>query len=1287
MAQITLSVLEARGALLTASYIPIYKYKRVDGAETDWIVGHRIAKVNDDSLNEGVAQYDGAPAGTPTNKALSITFRNTDLSYEKLIIGYIRQKGGITEAFRVQEIDNAEQVTYSITGNEQTTDVTLDDIAVNSGSYSNAQAITQLNNQLILGNISSTPVIDFQQYANQIIVRYDYRAIRKTRTSTSTSPGSFQSGEVYAFYIVLELKSGALLAYHIPGRGPSPTDRDTDNTTVTGISAKKFQVNDTSLTASGVGNMAFWENESELYPDDFPTGLSYTGTSEVLANQKVRHHKFPDQETIIDRHGTWDAPDTLYELGINVSDVNIPEEIQNQINGWTIAYAKRNYENSLVLGSDLLHLCGGHTGDRNLLWTTGGNWHIRGATGDGDGDWRDMEIWTADSTGVNSVSYKVQRGHCPDLLLDKPAVVPSYAHFQFRLNSPDLNDRYTGYDSNGGLIVRSGSGITQTPGTVVDFTKPSAERSELTGTKKSRIQNYQYIPQNSEVGNITTKHSEEIAYMEIDNLKGIIEAHGDNGILGTIDQFPVWETRSSGRAAYSEGNFSRGGPLTNIQSGGDRELTYYTTYKQVLNDVYLGYDKQTLVMTSIRTFPTSTSLSGIYGGDTSVNLVNYLTCSVQSPSVFNEDRDGVEHQGPRAFKSFLAETRHKWNFRHEASSQIEDLYHPKTDPRDFWSPRATSGRDSSSGGGTTGLIDVTTMALNKLTYNEDYDLLVEFKPALVVTDTDDFVANEPTTIIYSAVQNADSLESSWNTFPVNNRHTQPRNRGPITNLQGLKNRELLIHHRDSLFTTRTNVTMGTDTENVKLTTGSLFEIPPEEIVSTDDGFAGCQHSLAAKLTKLGYAFIDDRQGKIFIYNGQLKEISALGMRNFFRDNSNLGTESSIVTTTGELIADPEFESPGQWQEIGDSNWIVSNGEANYYIETGGTVSSSTIAIPVTYVNGTTINVRVGVRADANLGTVNTVYIRFYDDANTILDTERVGTFLATSLSVRELVINGITPPDGTTKMGLRFTSSLSSDDANLWFTYFRVTGTIQNVDENDLNNPYNDYGYNLAYDEHFDRLLISKKAEEPWTLSFNPNAQLWTSFHGYVPDYLFSLPGQKLLSLKEAEIYLHNVGDVGSYYDGMEVEPSIVDVVFNPEPTVDKVLTGVSWNTQVYNGTVPVWNETFTHITLSSENKCTGRIALTRINSLTNFDNANVRVYNDEWFFNDIYDIAIDAGFRGSVLDDHALDGTKLNSNLPWFQKGKFIDKYVICRLEYSNTNNRTLLLLDQNATFRLSTR
>lgn len=1290
MANVNISVPEARGALLTGSYIPIYKYKRADEAETDWIVAGRIAKINDDSLNEGTAQYDGAPAGTPTNKALTITFTNTDLGYERLIIGYIRQKGGITEAFQVQEVDNAETVTYTITGNEQTVDVTLDDVAINVGSYSNAQAITQLNNQLILGNISTTPILDFQQYANQIQVRYYHRAVTTSRTNTSVNSGAFQSGEVYALYIVLELKSGGLLAYHIPGRGPSPTDRDTDNSTVTGISAKRFQVNDTSLTGD-VGNMAFWENDSEFYPADFPAGLSYTGGSESLSNQKVRHHKFPDQETIIDRHGTWSQANRLYELGLSVANVNIPEEIQSKINGWRIAYAKRNYENSLVLGNDLLHLCGGHTGDRDLLWSTGGNWNIRGATGDGDSDWRDMNIWTsAASDAANSTSYKVQRGHCADLLYDKPAVVPSYAHFQFRLNCPNLNTRYTGFNSSGGHIIRSGSGVSQTPGCVVDFAKDAAVRSELSGTKKSRIQNYQYIPQNTISGNISTKHSEEIAYMEIDNLRGIIIAHDEEGVYddGITSGFPTWETRSSGRAPYSAGNFSKGGPLISIQSGGAREYTYYTTYKQVLSDVYLGYAKQTLVMTNQRGTPTNSTLSNIFGGDVSVNLVNYLTCSVQSPSVFNEDRSGIEHQGPRAFKSFLAETRHKWNFRYEASSQIEDLYHPKTDPRDFWSPSATASRDQQIGGGATGLIDVTTMALNKLSYNEDYDLVNDFKPALVVEDINDFVAEEPTTIIYSAVQNTDSLQSSWNTFPVNNRYTMPRNKGPITNLQGFKNRELLIHHRDSLFTTRTNVTMGTDSENVKLTTGALFDLSPDEVVSTDDGFAGCQHSLACKLTKHGYAFVDDRQGKVFLYNNQLKEISALGMRNFFRDTMNIGTEASIISTTGELMSDPELSNSGQWTQISGSDWTVANGEATFTVETGGsTQTSNSIVSNVTYVNGTPINVRMGVRKNAAFGTVATVYAKFFNNSNTLLDSERIGILVTNGTSYREIVKNDIIPPNGTTKIGFQVQSSITSDDAEFQVTYMRVTGTIQNTTTSALNNPYNDYGYNVAYDERYDRLLVSKKAESSWTVSFNPNNELWTSFHSYIPDYTFSLPGQKLLSLKDKEVYLHNVGAAGNYYEDMDVQSSFVDIVFNPEPNIDKILANVAWNTNVYDGVLPKWNETFTHITVSTENQCTGRIALTRLDGFSKFEDANVRVQNDEWFFNNLYDIASEAGFRTAITNDFNLDNSKLNSNIPWYNKGKFIDKYVICRLEYDNTVERTLLLFDQNASFRLSQR
>ena len=142
---------------------------------------------------------------------------------------------------------------------------------------------------------------------------------------------SYRRGEVYAFYISFVLKDGTeTYAYHIPGRKARTFSSNEDITEdaqfksfpnedvreATGFRPEEFrlqndnaniyQVVDTASKTSGyeLGDMAFWENENERYPNtpdflvaDVSADGSPNVTARTLAGENVRHHKFPSNLT------------------------------------------------------------------------------------------------------------------------------------------------------------------------------------------------------------------------------------------------------------------------------------------------------------------------------------------------------------------------------------------------------------------------------------------------------------------------------------------------------------------------------------------------------------------------------------------------------------------------------------------------------------------------------------------------------------------------------------------------------------------------------------------------------------------------------------------------------------------------------------------------------------------------------------------------------------------------------------------------------------------------------
>lgn len=1058
------------GSLKTASYIPIFKYTDSSGRESSWVVTGSVIRIVDDPIATSIS-FDGSPADVATTKSITISLTSNDVSYDTILYGLIEMKGGTITAYQVQETNLSSSSSYTYTGNESRIDLSLDEVLTTSAYVVGANAITQLNNQLILGNLTYDEQLDLQAIANKITINYTTSPASSVSYTVDQVKG-FQSGEVYAFYLVIELRSGGYVSYHIPGRGPTASERN-NSSFVNGLSSKVFRVENTADTASAITNMGFWENENETYDADFPVGYTWNGADDVLANQKVRHHRFPELETQLTTGSTYGTT-TYTRLGINVGNVLIPSDVQAKIKGWRIGYAKRTYENSTVLGGDLLNFSyrfeNSSVGVVDDLWsTTGGNWR-------------------AGLHQPGTLSTSLHRGHSLDLLFDKPGVVPGYLKFIYKLRRTSLNTTYTGFGGAGSILIGN-ENVFQ-----INYATLQATRTLITsGTRAVSLSQFQYIPQNTTVNtgtdDVTTLNTEEIIHAK----------------LSTFD--------SAGLGYYSE----TGGTISLLSASGgfdtagaenDEAQSYFVQYRQAPLNVYNSFKNQEVVVLDKRANPATTSLASIYGGDTFVTLMTYSTnvpytnAALQPAVTF--------------FNCFLGEARHNWKLRYEDGS-LDSKFFPKSDLSDFL--------DSSNH-----IIITANSDKNRLNYNTDYDLVNEFTPSVVIDDVDDFVTTAPTTIIYSAEGSLESVETNWRFFPLNNRYVQPRNKGAITNLQGINNSELIIHHENTIYTTRSEVSLATNEgEDVNIKSTNLFSLPPREILSTEGGYAGTQHPLACKITKLGYVFPDAKQGKVFIYDQQLKEISSVGMRAFFRDN--------LANATS-----------------GDNS----------------------------------------------------------------------------------------------------FTSS----------------------------------GYVMIYDEYYNRLLLTKKdGDFSFTISYNPIQNHWVSYHDYFLPTAIVFSDSSLYTVEGDTWYRFNAGNRGQYF-GVTVNPAYVDVVHNDNKDDDKVFSEIRWDSKVYNSVGAIqWNETLTSLTARSLDKCIGKVALDRVTALPFYDSQNIRNYNQSWYFNSIYNVATDAEFLLGFYDSYDLDPTKISSTLPWYSKRKFIDKYLVTRLEHSNLNNRKLLLFGSEAIYRPSYR
>jgi len=169
-----------------------------------------------------------------------------------------------------------------------------------------------------------------------------------------------------------------------------------------------------------------------------------------------------------------------------------------------------------------------------------------------------------------------------------------------------------------------------------------------------------------------------------------------------------------------------------------------------------------------------------------------------------------------------------------------------------------------------------------------------------------------------------------------------------------------------------------------------------------------------------------------------------------------------------------------------------------------------------------------------------------------------------------------------------------------------------------------------------------------------------------------------LYSVKDNKFYIHNLQSnntvKGKFYE-VTPFPAYVDVPFNAEPEQNKLFTSINWLTEMYPNQYTTgqpstdlsYSNTFTHITLRGLDHCLGRTILNSSDYFDSLYSNNIRNLNRTWFFNDIRDVSLQSNFVLGFYQNYLLDGTKLDINTPWYNQRRFIDKFVICRLEYDN--------------------
>lgn len=825
------------GRLFPGTYYASVRYERNDGTSTPYTtvsIGKSIAGINFDTL---------------TDKALTITVTNTDSSYDFIVVAIIVRSRGITRTYELEPVPTnaAGSTVITYTGDNQVTEIDINEVLVPPARYSKVGTIGQLNDALYIADLTKeADVNDMQQFANLVNVEFVSKLINAVGAPPEHVSGEikgFAHNEVYALYIRYRLTQGGVSkSFTIPGNalGGGQTAQSTE-ATAGGFTGKVFEVEDTIGTFNAgtfTGSTGRYQNSTETYPNTIDFDSSTLG-GRNLRSQPVLHHKMPSQRWCKANFYSSEAEygrTKLDILGLKFTNIIIPPKYANIINGYEILYAKRtvgnmtNYGQSIVLyGSVKENETGSATGSVDI-YTTGSNW--------------DSIVKTRTSTSYNAdnnlhLRLNAFRFHGFDLLFNKPSIAPTFISPQFKLSRTNLRPNSLWQDGRGPDDANTSTVH------LVDFTTNETTISTVgTGIMARGIVNGgQYLSQNININRFINNHHETTF---------------GGQLLGATLPLTVentgWWTHNA-----------RGGP-TDSDVLSNTVQSYMIDLKVIKADVYLNFYAQTLVTAGQA--KDLTDNTPFFGGDVYVCDYTFHTYGRhEATDGWAGYSEGV-HLGKKVIHRIVCECVSNLHLRYEIAGNEYSKWYPHNTLSYFDAGSYPEFWDRSRNPNDVG-------------YSKDFNAVNDLISSNIFSPFRDDLLRFPYRIHRGGKISRQTKLRSWRTFLALDYYECQKNMGLITKITGMED-VLYIHHENALFKTQDKAKLEAGLLSVTLGAGDIFQFEPQELEAAKLGYAGSQHELACVRIPNGYVFVDAKMGEIYIVQGgKLKNLSD-GMFRLFK---------------------------------------------------------------------------------------------------------------------------------------------------------------------------------------------------------------------------------------------------------------------------------------------------------------------------------------------------------------------------------------------------------------------
>lgn len=717
-----------------------------------------------------------------------------------------------------------------------------------------------------------------------------------------------------------------------------------------------------NTTAAG-GGMGYWQNQSENYPsvgnDINPLDGTYAGNFETwtvdangdavalpvgqwLHGKNVRHHHFPlcDAHSSLSYavqpiHQASSAGDHIHAmnpLGFRVNDIPLPDFVVDKCVAYKIYYIRKGLEDRVCIDSSMVQA--GRINGQEHFNTYGDAWICF--------PWQVLDAENS-AGGTDIIDTPFFTANPLDLIQSGESI-----------NSID----YIASEPTGLMCAWDNSGVTNTNRAICIWAKDSMGDDFDPGTEfhvsfdwTASVRATNTGMGNNVTGGTNSVHLRAISGKTrapsgaiIDSATGFNRPVDNEGATETIafqlhDSLPFYNNNFTGfyynpyitaqNPLYDWPTTNQFGP--NAGNMGRRVFNFMS----LKTDVHFGFDKQRDFIYTGYSEPINLSSAGPGGGylDRSsagapfpfrgtgvVTLggdvcIGYYTIDKHRKSDRFADATWYHHiVGGGALGSHdsafllligdtttgdffndytlhvsITESRHNPNLKH--ANNDTELFYPAVLPNH------------------PGILNHDNPSKSPGLYNLDYNTLNDNR-LIRAFDPDDVLqtfTDHPTRLIRSVKYNQSGLEDNFRVYLPEDFRDLPRHRGELWKVKSYNN--IIIPHMErSLYITKGKETLQmTDASEAFLGTGDLFEKEPAEVLLTDRGHAGTGSQWASITSEFGYFFVDKEAGKVFLMGEQLEEISMYGMRKFFLNNLETGSQAAALNPT--LKPPKNFDNP------------------------------------------------------------------------------------------------------------------------------------------------------------------------------------------------------------------------------------------------------------------------------------------------------------------------------------------------------------------------------------------